>query len=195
MVQGQLPEGGLPAPWMLLANPKPSAALPPRGRRHIVVQLEIKGALKKNPSQEEVVPKYRLTFYGGIFHFRQKFDDQEVPGVYLKTGASEHQCEYARYIEFGDAATGKLQVKGILESILDNMPVYFADLTASEDPVAAWLAAQASVRTKRALSEVPAWHAHRSPLHNQLMLDPSWCHHAASAFGGLLTAMLFTSLI
>ena len=84
MVQGQLPEGGLPAPWILLASPerilvpKPFAALPPRGRRHM---LEIKGALNKNSSQEEVVPKYLLTFYGGIFHFRQKFDDQEVPGV------------------------------------------------------------------------------------------------------------------
>ena len=102
------------------------------------------------------------------------------PCLGLKGGCRPHGCS---------------SQTGILESILDNMPVYFADLTASEDPVAAWLAAQASVRTKRTLSEVPAWHAHRSPLHNQLMLDPSWCHHAASAFGGLLTAMLFTSLI
>ena len=173
MVQGQLPEGGLPAPWILLASPerilvpKPFAALPPRGRRHM---LEIKGALNKNSSQEEVVPKYLLTFYGGIFHFRQKFDDQEVPGVYLKTGASKHQCEYARYIEFGDAATGKLQVKGFLESILDNMPVYFVDLTACEDPVAAWLAAQASVRTKRTLSEV---RQHGTPI--DLHYTTNWC--------------------
>ena len=104
-----------------------------------------KEALNENPSQEEVVPKYRLTFYGGIFHFRQKFDDQEVPGSYLQTGASEHQCKYVRFIEFGDAPAGKQQVKGILESILNNMPVYFVDLTAFEDPVAGWLAAQASV--------------------------------------------------
>ena len=44
MVQGQPPESGLPAPWMLLSSPerilvpKRFAALPPRGHRHIVVQ-------------------------------------------------------------------------------------------------------------------------------------------------------------
>ena len=156
MVQGQLPERGLPAPWMLLASPepilvpKPFAALPPRGRRHM---LEIKGALNKNPSQEEVVPKYLLTFFGGIFHFRQKLDDQEVPGVYLKTGASKHQCEYARYIEFGDAATGKLQVTRV-SGRASWTTCRSTSSTACEDPVAAWLAAQASVRTKRTLSEV-----------------------------------------
>ena len=133
-----------PSPERILV-PKPFVALPPRGRRHIVVQLEIKEALNKNSSQEDVVPKYLLSFYGGIFHFRQKFDDQDVPCSYLQTGASEHQCEYVRFIEFGDSPAGKQQVKDILESILDNMPVYFVDLTACEDPVAAWLAGQGSV--------------------------------------------------
>ena len=149
------PHTHYPGPWQAtdnLGSPEPKAfgALPPRGRRHVLAQLE-KEALREEEVQEEKgeesrqqQEKYILTFYGGIYHFRARFDEKQIPGAFVAKGAAG-QPDYVRYLEVAYEASSMQKVILVLEDVLKGMPVYFVNMTSSDDVMAVWLGQQPSI--------------------------------------------------
>lgn len=162
-----LPEGAdstgvsLPLPWKFLgddaiAMPGPFNAMPPKGRRHALVQLELRdGAVEDKAadsqntelSQEEeaeaTVPilkdltHYILTFYGNLYPFKEGFEAKCIRGAFITTSYAE--ADYARYLECKLDEVSKTQILMVLEDILGSMPLYFINMVAEDDPMATWL--------------------------------------------------------
>ena len=154
-----------PAPWtvgtshQIKSIPKPFAAAPPRGKRHIVAQLERHGpADAQIPSNTQEEPedsqvyqpegdtKYLLTFLGGLFHFRLLFDNLQIAGGWVaKNDADPEQRDYVRYVEFTDDDASKAKVEQIFRDALLDIPVFFVDMVGPNDPVSMWLLGVSSV--------------------------------------------------
>ena len=140
-----LPDGGFQGPlkgaWQLVASvdcnlPKPFAAYPPRGRRHVLAQLERK--------EEHGETKYLFSVHGAIYVFRSRFDDLQVP--VMEVQLSETVKVYVRVVEFSSLEDGEALLLSILEGALLRIPVYFMNKTRQEDDeVAAWILGQAGV--------------------------------------------------
>ena len=165
---------GLPSPWLQLSDtsiilPKPFAALPPKGRRHVLAQLERRQEVLPpepaktqviNSSQEEEeeegenqvgegsqshsVAGYTLTFFGNIFPFKDRFEDKGIPMAYTVTNAAE-QRSYVRYLNLTMDDTSKQQVLAVLRDVLKGLPLYFINTAGEHDPMASWLQQQPSV--------------------------------------------------
>ena len=81
--------GFMPPGWVFRhadTVPGPFEAQPPKGRHHVIMQAETTG--------EEDEKEYLLSFYGGIYVFREHFELKEV------TGAREAGGEFLRCIKF-----------------------------------------------------------------------------------------------
>ncbi len=146
-VAGRSAAFALPEPWRLVDTggievPKPFTVLPPRGRRHVLAQLEPRSQCEGEEGQQS---KYTMTFFGGIYHFRAAFDLNHIPGGFVSTGADEDQREYVRYVEFTPDATALQGVILVLEEVLKRLPVYFVNMTKPNDEMAMWLRQQPSI--------------------------------------------------
>ena len=145
-----LPHGlALPPPWQhaplptLLEIPPPFGVQPPRGQRHIIAQLEYCEA-----ASQDAVATYYLTFSGGIYHFRERFEQLGVQGVPVASGDPDAATkkEYVRLVEMaGDDETAKARVVDVLEGVLAKIPVYFCSMVGAGDPMQAWLLQQPSL--------------------------------------------------
>lgn len=148
--------GALPDPWILLADssfipPKPFSVLPPKGRRHVILQLEQSKEGKpgvqseeEDEADEKEEMTYLLTFYGGIYHFKDRFEDLGVPGALVAINASE-QKDYVRYLEIKLDPQSQDQVLMVLDCVLKGIPLYFVNMLGDADPMALWLQEQPSV--------------------------------------------------
>jgi hypothetical protein len=88
---------------------------------------------------------YTITFFGGIYHYKQRFENQRVQGTLLPVGAANKR-DYVRYLEFGDVDAAAMQrITDVLESVLLGLPLYFINGPGPDDPVATWLQLQPSI--------------------------------------------------
>eukprot|EP00438_Fugacium_kawagutii_P012018 Skav218160 [mRNA] locus=scaffold5213:3018:4198:+ [translate_table: standard] len=140
-----------PAPWQTLGAgqsitlPSPFRVLPPKGRRHVLAQLE-KDAAEEGQHDDDESPTgsdgaiYTLTFRGALYPFKDRFDDRDVPGSFVETDATGGNRDYARFLQFksGDQEA-RQQVQAVLKDVLQGMPVYFINMAGDSDLVAAWL--------------------------------------------------------
>ena len=146
----QMPCGGfqgpLQGPWQVNtvadanAMPRAFAALPPRGRRHVLAQLEHEGDIEES--------KYRFFLRGGLYPFRTRLDELQVPAAQLDL-VDDHGApkqEYIRIVEFAGLEEGEGLLTAILEQALLRLPVYFINATEEEDDaVADWILQQPGV--------------------------------------------------
>jgi hypothetical protein len=153
----------LPAPWQLDTESvwcqKPFGALPPRGRRHVLCQLELKAAAPADVSADapveegtgggesdvELQASYCFSVFGNIYNYRDLFDAAGIPGGYVVSPDEENR-EYVRSVEVSEDAKGKRVLQSILEEVLLKIPVYFINATGDKsNALASWLSQQPSV--------------------------------------------------
>lgn len=101
---------------------KPFGALPPRGRRHVLAQLEKEEGLDERWRQP--ASKVHPHFYGAIYQFKDAFDRGQIPGAYMETGIADQQ-DYVRCVELINEANAMQKVLLVLHNVLKGMPVYF----------------------------------------------------------------------
>eukprot|EP00435_Cladocopium_sp_Y103_P025345 s362_g6.t1 len=131
----------LPEPWQTLSDatvamPLPFGALPPKGRRHVVCQLDRQG--------ESIDDGYTVTFFGGIYHYKDRFENHHIQGTLLPVGTSNKR-DYVRYLECSMDAAAKQRIAGVLDAVLLGVPLYFINAAGGDDPMAAWLQLQPSI--------------------------------------------------
>ena len=157
----------LPAPWSQLADttvpmPKLFSALPPRGRRHVLAQLEVEqegpnqqgepsssresDPMTPNQAGQDMVEgaRYILSFYGNLYPFKDRFEANGIPGAYTAING-EGRPDYVRYVRFKMEAGLMEVVLLVLEKVLMNMPVYFVNMAGEKDDAAGWLEQQRSI--------------------------------------------------
>jgi len=160
--------GLLPSPWRVLSDPafippEPFRVMPPKGRRHVIAQLEKnedgvddpaesndendKNAANGAATKQEDDAPYTLSFWGCIYHFKERFEAKGIPGSLVPIKSQEHK-DYVRYLKVSLDDEGKKQVELVLEDILKGMPVYFINAAGEDDPMAAWLQQQPSIFQK-----------------------------------------------
>ena len=151
------PPLALPLPWQELqdtsiAVPKPFNAMPPRTRRHVLVQLDVAaetaraGAEAESQGEAEDDGKsYALTFYGNIYPFKSAFEEHGVAGSWVAIRASEEKKDYVRFLELKMDDACKEKVKEVLNGILRGLPLYFINMVGNADPMACWLQRQPSI--------------------------------------------------
>lgn len=171
-----LGSGPLPSPWQKLEDdtlklPHLFSAMPPRGRRHVLAQLELqpeqeltdqggdnidanqKGEEGEGSKEDHQDLTYILAFYGNLYPFKDRFESNDIPGAFIAINASERP-EYVRYVKFNGESDSMQKVLLVLQNILKNMPVYFINMTGESDGMAAWLRQQPSIFPAESL--VPA---------------------------------------
>ncbi|CAE6968150.1 unnamed protein product, partial [Symbiodinium sp. CCMP2456] len=132
-VQWNPAQEDLPQPWQLLRTepewmPNIFKVLPPRGRRHIVCQLET--------AEDD---HYNLMFLGGLYVFREQFDAQQIPYGYHKTVDPTEKRIYVRLLKVQDSEDGKNKVLRVVNNVLHHMPVYFYHyIEDKQDPMLTW---------------------------------------------------------
>ena len=154
----------LPPPWAQLADttvaiPKLFSALPPKGRRHVLAQLEVEqqneqkepgGHNSSEPTSDQASQEaeegagYILTFYGNLYPFKDRFEANDIPGAYTVINDGGRP-DFVRYLRFKMEAGMMERVLLVLEKILMNIPVYFVNMAGESDDAAAWLGQQRSV--------------------------------------------------
>ncbi|CAE7330413.1 unnamed protein product [Symbiodinium sp. CCMP2592] len=132
------PFGDQPQGWsyqQLLADQhRPFSALPPRGKRHVMMQVEM-------ASEEE--DEYILCFWGNIYPYREAFDAKSLEGGRVDMEAGS---EYVRSLKITNSDEDKERVANILENVLLSLPVYLINATGtSADELVHWLCEQDSV--------------------------------------------------
>ena len=156
------PDGSVesvPEPWTLNTNPphcpKAFAVLPPRGRRHVLCQVELSGSrtttASSQDSKEEPEPNtevedknntstlYTFSFFGGIYSYRELFDAANVEGGY--NVGPEGNRDYVRTLEVLNNQEGKDRLMSLHEQVLLNVPIYLVDATENpDDEFVAWFA-------------------------------------------------------
>ena len=156
----------MPTPWIKHTDhPLQQAAfraLPPRGRRHVLLQVELdkmqqgQGQIPANQEavreEDEQTPNsqlptgtYAIMFFGGIYGFRELFDAANIQGgtVAQPDGSKD---EYVRHLKATCSEGDKQRLTSILEQVLLQVPVYLVDQTGSQDdPLVSWLLTQPSV--------------------------------------------------
>lgn len=151
----------LPQPWEPEANavnpaPKAFAVQPPRGRRHVLAQLEKKpkettsvdGGEEEEDQEEQPTPHgtYVFSVFGNIYPFRALFDERGVAGCQLQVGSpGEHKKEYIRFVEFEEQGDHEGLINMVLVECLNRIPVYFINMAGKKDKVAQWILQQPSV--------------------------------------------------
>ncbi|CAK9113934.1 Uncharacterized protein SCF082_LOCUS52787, partial [Durusdinium trenchii] len=151
-----LPGFDVPEPWSLcgggdVSPPRPFSVLPPKGRRHILAQLEAQPCEEQENRDteeegEEVEEKYILSFFGGIYAFKDRFDEHQVPGVLVSKEGTD-QREYIRFLnglKLNDEHSAS-RVRTVLEDVLLEIPVFFINNTSPANQMAALILTHASV--------------------------------------------------
>ncbi|CAE7388806.1 hypothetical protein AK812_SmicGene43285 [Symbiodinium microadriaticum] len=124
----------LPQPWQLLRTepewmPNIFKVLPPRGRRHIVCQLET--------AEDD---HYNLMFLGGLYVLREQFDTQQIPYGFHKTADPTEKRIYVRLLKVNNSEDGKNKILRVVNNVLHHMPVYFYHyIEDKKDPMLTWL--------------------------------------------------------
>ena len=146
----------LAAPWQRLTDtatmqlPKPFNGMPPKGRRHVLAQLEKQdlqeGADIPGGGSCEPACTYILTFYGNLYPFKDRFENHRIPGTYVAINA-EGLKDFARYVECKSTTDkdGMEKILVVLRNILKDMPVYFINMVGQADDMAMWLKHQLSI--------------------------------------------------
>ena len=128
-------------------------ALPPRSRHDVFMQIELEQTVHE-PLQQEAKQKeakrqeksYNVTFFGGIYPFRELFDDASVQGDLL-TQPDRTKNQYVRHLRVTSAEDDKDRLTTILDEVLQGMPVYLIDQTEQkDDELIAWLLRQPSIQ-------------------------------------------------
>ena len=156
----------VPAPWVVqpahTLQLQTFTALPPRGRRHVLMQVELaevppnRGSLpviheaagsEDEQTQEQELPDstYAVMFFAGIYGFRELLDAANIQGgtVPRPDGTKD---EYVRHLKATCSDADKQRLKTILEQALLEVPVYLIDQTGNQDdPLVSWLLTQPSV--------------------------------------------------
>ena len=132
-----------PAPWqvvppadMLDPMPSPFLALPPRGRRHVLCQLERQAPEKQEEGSDEERDgqegvKYIFSVFGGIYAFRGRFEEHSIQGAQVQVDPNTQ--EYVRMVEFSGLEEGKPSLTDILQTCLQQIPMFFINMAGSDD--------------------------------------------------------------
>ena len=176
-LHGHLPEGWVYKQVTEIANP--FICLPPKGRRHLWLQVELSdgstsqksstAAVQQEsgePREEEAaadsLPRsdeaagattsWILMFFGGIYDFRDRFEAQGIEGGHVEQGSESK--DYVRKLVADLTAEGKETVLKILgDGVLRHAPVALLNATeAQDDPMVNWLLDQRAI------------HLHQDPL-------------------------------
>ena len=151
----------LPPAWELSEQAtiqKPFSTVPPKQRRHIMCQLEIKESEEQGDqpiSDAQTIPDsdaeegsdttYILSLFGGMYGYREVMDNANIAGGYIELEESSKR-EYVRLTQFRNDQDGKTKIRSLLEEVLCHLPLYFIDGTDKpNDPFAQWLRQQPSI--------------------------------------------------
>lgn len=157
----------LPHPWQKLqdntiAIPKLFNAMPPKGRRHVLAQLEQQpeqglethatgnkeaGSEADEAGDDDDVGQgrtYLLAFYGNLYPFKDRFEQYGIPGTFTVINNSERP-DFVRFVRFKYEATAMQKVIFVLEKVLKKMPVYFINMAGDADMMAQWVRQQPSI--------------------------------------------------
>ena len=146
----------VPEPWVVQnehALQLPTfKALPPRTRRHLLMQVELEQSVNKPEQQgaqqqdtERRQSSYHVMFFGGIYPFKELFDAANVQGG-LVPQPDGTKDEYVRHLRVTHAERDKDRLTTILDEVLLGTPVYLIDETEEEgDELIRWLLEQPSV--------------------------------------------------
>ena len=153
----------LPAPWRLLRDPAsfklpgPFSVLPPKGRRHVLAQLEKHAAWEDILNEPEIgadpekgsgaSATYILTFFGGIYPFKDSFEKQGLKSMMVAHDENPSgKKEFVRYLTFKMGSEEAMQqVVAVLVDALKEVPVCFTNMAEESDVAAAWLQRQPSI--------------------------------------------------
>jgi len=154
----------LPQPWKLthtpLLGPKTFAALPPKGRRHVLCQVELRQSTtttadSQDPGQEEETIMdpgteeiagtiYAVSLFGGIYPYRELFDAASIPGGHI--AQPDGNRDYVRFVEVQDDDQGRSKLRSVFEQVLLSVPVYLVDSTqTTDDELVSWICSLPSV--------------------------------------------------
>ncbi|CAK8999096.1 unnamed protein product [Durusdinium trenchii] len=102
---GAAPGFQVPEPWEFcgpteILPPKPFGVLPPGGKRHVLAQLEKEDDHNKENEESVEQDKYMLSFFGGLFHFRERFDQKQIVGTSVEKDDSDEKT-YIRILDGG----------------------------------------------------------------------------------------------
>ena len=141
----QLPDPWVGCPAGEIVPPGPFNVQPPRGKRHVLAQLELQPKESEQESDEDEPVKFMLSFLGGIYPFREAFDHHQIVGVQITK--ADGQKDYIRILDNLDPSDGKSEprIRVVLDDILYGMPVYFVNKTPSSDLMAAVVLSMESV--------------------------------------------------
>ena len=143
-----------------LHGPKTFAALPPKGRRHVLCQVELRQAAAKTTSSQDsgqadetimdigvddnAETVYTVSVFGGIYPYRELFDAANITGGHV--AQPDGNRDYVRFVEVHNTDQGRNRLKAIFEQVLLNVPVYLIDSTGStNDELVSWVCGLPSV--------------------------------------------------
>ena len=125
-------DGDLPAPWELeeagTPAPHPFDAPPPRGKRHVLAQVE---------TDED--GQYSLMLMGNTWAFRDKFDRCGITGGYVEGDSGNEYVRCLTGLSYDEESKDRIMdVFG--DAGLCNYAVYLIDETENTyDPMVQWL--------------------------------------------------------
>lgn len=154
----------VPQPWKSshypLHGPKAFTALPPRGRRHILCQVELRQPAARTTNSQDsgqaeettmdvgaddsTEPIYTISIFGGIYPYRELFDAANISGGHIAQPGGNR--DYVRFLEVHNDDQGRNKLKSIFEQVLLHVPVYLIDCTQTpNDEMVSWLGGLPSV--------------------------------------------------
>ena len=151
----------VPDPWTLDARPaqllKPFAALPLRGRRHILCQLEVEHQTaskadvpesqqedEQTAAEPETSNTYIFSVFGGIYLYKDLFDAANIAGGFV--AQADNTRDYVRFLQVVDNEEGREKLTAVLEEVLLNVPVFLIDSTGmANNSLVQWLGEHPSV--------------------------------------------------
>ena len=132
-------EDELPEPWQLIHTdpewlPSVFKVLPPRGRRHILCQLEA--------AEDD---EYALMLMGGMYLFRDRLDSHKIQGGFAPSTDPTEKRQYVRILKVTDTEEGRQKISSLMERVFHNMPVYFFHyLHDKNNPLLKWILSQSN---------------------------------------------------
>ena len=144
----------IPEPWLVCGRaeasvPGPFSVLPPKGKRHILAQLEVQPP-DENPEDEEAEAeenqteppqnKYVLSFFGGVWSFKDLFDEHRILGSSVVKEGTERR-EYVRILDglsINDQQS-ETRIRTVLEDVLRGIPIFLINNTEPVNEMATYL--------------------------------------------------------
>lgn len=115
----------------------------------MLAQLEVQppGEEEEEQQAETEEEKYVLSFFGGIYPFKERFDARRVLGGPVAKDGAEDQKEYVRFLDgltLRDEQSEE-RIRIVLEDVLRGMPVFLINSTTRRNGMAAYLLTLGSV--------------------------------------------------